>query len=227
MRIICTGIVALGLMAGSAPGAVIIFQTPSGASTGGQGVDAKATFTTSTNQVSVLLENLQADPRSVVQALSGVQFTISTGQSSGTLSSSSGTERTITGTGAYSDGGSASTGWSLSTVGSSLLLNLLGTPEAPQHTIIGPPNGSNQYANANNSITNGTHSPFLAQSATFTLNVSGVASVSSINNVIFQFNTGAGNTVTGNIVPEPASISLLFGGLLLPLLRRRRASQGR
>src|SRR5690242_8418620 len=107
--------------------AVIGFDTPTGATTGGMPVSARATFTTSANQVTVLLENLQANPTSIVQCLSGLQFTISSGQSAGSLSSSSGIERNINTDGTYADAGSAPTGWDLSTAGSDLKLNLLGT----------------------------------------------------------------------------------------------------
>jgi hypothetical protein len=211
-----------GLLSPSAFAAVISLVTPVGADTG-QPVSAKATFTTSAGQIIVLLENLQADPRSAVQCLSGLTFTVSTGQNSGTLASSSGTERTIAGDGSYSDGGSAPIGWALSTSGSSLKLDLLSTGISPTHTIIGPPNGSNAYGNANNSITGGTHSPFIAQSGTFTINVPGVTATSTITAATFQFNTSPGSTIVG--IPEPAS-ALLVGLLGAGASARRQRRSG-
>src|SRR5262245_43681654 len=101
----------------AANAAIIGFNTPTGATAGGQPVNASVTFTTSANQVGIVLTNLQANPTSVVQCLSGLQFTVSSGQSSGSLSSSSGTERNIASDGTYADAGTASTGWALSTVG--------------------------------------------------------------------------------------------------------------
>jgi hypothetical protein len=201
------------LFSSSTFAAVISLATPVGADTG-QPVSAKATFTTSAGQIIVLLENLQADPKSAVQCLSGITFTVSTGQNSGTLASSSGTERTIAGDGTYTDGGSAAIGWALSTVGSSLKLDLLSTGTAPTHTIIGPPDGSNQYGNANSSL-KGTHNPFIAQSGTFTINVPGVTAASTISTATFQFNTSPGSNIVG--VPEPASamlMSLLAAGAI-------------
>lgn len=204
----------------SAGAALIVYETPAGALQGSLPVSARATFTTSANQVHIVLENLQADPKSVVQCLSGLEFTLDSGQTSGSLQSSLGQELSIAGTlpTDVSLSGMSSTGWSLATVGSSLKLNLLGTPTAPDHTIIGPPAGSGAYANANNSITGGTHSPFLSLSATFTLDVPGVTSTSRINSAIFQFNTSPGSETTG--VPEPASPLLVGAMLILTMMRR-------
>src|SRR5437762_3011995 len=85
----------IGLTSTSLHAALITLITPAGSNTGGQPVSAKATFTTAANQVTILLENLQANPSSVVQNLSGLQFSFSTGQNTGTLASSSGVERNI------------------------------------------------------------------------------------------------------------------------------------
>src|SRR4051794_1110157 len=205
--------------------ALITVTTLIGATTGGQPVSAKATFTTSANQVTVLLENFTANPTSVVQNLSGFQFALSSGQNTGTLGSSSGIERNIAGDGSFADGGAAPTGWSLGTSGTSLKLNLLGTPIAPDHTIIGPPDGSNLYSNANGSIVNGTHSPFLGLSASFTLNVPGVTAQSTVTSAIFQFNTSAGNNVGGtttNQFPEPTALALTGLTACGALIRRKR-----
>ena len=200
--------------------AIIGFNTPSGATTGGQPISAQATFTTSANQVTIVLSNLQANPTSVVQNLSGLQFKISSGQNSGSIASSAGVERNIAADGAFADAGSAPTGWSLSAVGSDLKLNLLGTATAPDHTIIGPPDGSNLYSAGNGSIVNGAHSPFLGLSASFTLNVPGVTAQSTITSATFQFNTSGGNTVPG--VPEPASLGVLALSALATARRRPR-----
>jgi hypothetical protein len=217
-------ILVTGSLAANA--AIIGFDTPTGASTGGQPVAARATFTTSVNQVTILLENLQANPASIVQCLSGLRFTIGSGENSGSLSSSSGIERNIANDGTYADAGAAATGWSLSTAGSDLKLNLLGTPTSPDHTIIGPPDGSNRYSAGNGSIVNGTHSPFMGLSATFTLSVPGVTAQSTISSVTFQFNTGGNNNVSGNSrVPEPAT-ALSLAGLVVfgAMLRRGRST---
>jgi len=89
------------------------FMTPSGASTGGQPVDASATFTTGAGTVSISLNNLFANPTSVVQNLSDLSFTLSNGATSGTLASSSGAEVTVNGDGTVSPGSTVPTGWVL------------------------------------------------------------------------------------------------------------------
>jgi hypothetical protein len=202
--------------------ALISYTTAPGANFAGQPVSAKATFTTSANQIVVLLENLQADPTAAVQCLSGLKFQVSTGESIGTLSSSSGTERTINdnSVGGYTVGALVSTGWGLSTSGSDLWLDRLSQPNASKYTIIGPPNGSNAYANGNPSINGGSHNPHLGLNATFTLIVPGVTGASSISAVTFQFNTAYGSEQTGD-APEPGSA--VIAGLMLAALSSRRA----
>jgi hypothetical protein len=215
----------IALTAASAPGALISFITPGNATGGGQPVSAEATFTTSANQVTILLENLQANPTSVVQCLSGLQFRLSTFQNAGTLGTSSGVERNIAGDGSFTDIGAAAVGWSLATAGPDLKLNLLNTPTAPDHTIIGPPDGSNLYSNANGSIVNGTHSPFIGLSASFTLNVPGVTAQSTVSSAIFQFNTSAGTTVPGITItqfPEPGTLALAGLAACGAMIRRKR-----
>jgi hypothetical protein len=221
LTLVAAGGLLITLAPGSADAALLVASTAPGSSTGGQPVSARATITTGTNQVTVFLENLQSDPKSVTQCLSGLQFHIDSGQTTGTLASSSGKERTVGSNGEFTIGNNVATGWSLSSVGSDLKLDLLGTPAAPDHTIIGPPNASNMYAAANPSIANGIHSPFLGLNATFTLNVPNVTPASTVSDVVFQFNTGGGNTVPATTVPEPATCAT-FGAITLVTLGARR-----
>src|SRR5579885_2241673 len=85
----------------SASANTVTFDTASGSTAGGQPVDGEAVFNTGNGTLSITLRNLQADPTSVVQAISGLFFTLSSGQTAGTLTSSSGTELTITGGGTF------------------------------------------------------------------------------------------------------------------------------
>ncbi|MFA6133675.1 MAG: PEP-CTERM sorting domain-containing protein [Phycisphaerae bacterium] len=211
-----------------APAGMIQYATPTGATSSDLPVSATASFTTGTDMLTVVLSNLSADPRSVGQNLSGLSFALSTGQSAGVLLSSSATERTVFSGGSYSDtSGDVSTGWELKTAGSLLQLTLLGTPEAPDHTILGPADPiSGYYDNANSSIAknNGPHNPFINQSATFVLSIPGLTDSSSVTGVVFSFNTAAGYDVIG--VPEPATMALLATAGAVFVSRRGRVRRG-
>ncbi|MGH7175799.1 MAG: PEP-CTERM sorting domain-containing protein, partial [Tepidisphaeraceae bacterium] len=209
------------LVTARANAAIVTLVTPVGSVTGGQPVSAKATFSTSAGHVHVVLENLFPNPKSVTQCLTGLEFHIDTGESSGSLASSLGTERSIeSNDNPFVEGGGISTGWALATASADLKLKLLGTKTAPTHTIIGPPDGSGLYSAANPSITGGSHLPFLGVMATFEIDVPGVTAASGISSAVFQFNTSAGFTVTGQqLVPEPATLWLLG---IAALARRRR-----
>jgi hypothetical protein len=179
---------------------------------GGLPVSSKAEFTMAIDVISITLTNTLDNPKSVSQNLSdlGFYFTIPGAVPTGTLISSSGVERTVASNGTYTDGSGVSTGWALSAVTGGLYLNVLGTPVGPEHTIIGDPNGSNVYSNANNSITgNGPHNPFLAGPVTFTILAPGVTESTTISSVWFSYGTTASTSV-----PEPTTLLLLGLGLV-------------
>jgi hypothetical protein len=205
---------------------MVSFETPGGALMDGHPIDAKVTFTTGTDSINVLLENFQADPTSVIQNLSGVFFFMSGGETAGAVTSSSSIPRMIAKDETYSDDAAVDTGWELGTLGDALHLHVLGTDAGPGHTLIGPPNASDKYANANGSIAgNKPHNPFLAESATFVLDVPGVTEDSIVLAVIFEYGTSGDTTDTVGeppLIPEPATLSLLALGGLLMLNRRRR-----
>ena len=212
-------------LAGPASADIITFTTPAGAKSGGQPVSAQATFTPGDNLLTIVLTNLQLDPKSVGQNLSGLGFTVGFGLTGGSLTSSLATARDIGANGTFTDSGQASTGWAMSTSGRQDWLNVLGTDAGPAYTLIGPPDfQTGLYDNANASIAgNGPHNPFLAGDATFVLSIPGMTPQADISGVNFAFGTTPGATVAALIspVPEPATISLLgLGGLTL-LVRRR------
>jgi len=205
---------------------IITVSTPSGAVEPGTGlpVDASATFTTGTGTVTVTLNNLLANPTSVAQLISDISFGLTSGQTSGTLASSVGTDRTVNGNGSFLDGSTGTrTGWQIDT---GLHLTALGGGQ-PTELIIGPPDGSGNYSAANGSIAgNGPHNPFTGLSATFVINVPGVNVDSSVNDIVFSFGTTAGDNVPVNPprgVPDGGTTVLLLGAALsgLGLIRRK------
>lgn len=191
--------------------------TPSCGSCNPLPVSVAATFVTLTGEVQISLVNNTVNPTSVIQNLSDLVFVLSTGQTSGTLSPSSGSSgiaRTVASNGTFTDGGTVAAGWVPSSTGTGLKLDDLAAGGAgPQHTLIGLPNGSNVYSNANGSIAgNGPHNPFLFGPVTFDLLVPGVTADSSISSVTFSFGTDSTDLglAPGAPVPEPTTL-LLFG----------------
>jgi len=220
------GVMALAI-ASLAGATTITYSTPTGSTQGGLPVSATATFTTGTNSLEITLTNLETNPTGVIQNLSDLAFVLSTGQTSGTLTSSSGLERTVAANGTFTDGSTVATGWQLETSGAGLRLHVLGTPTAPSHTIIGGPDGSNVYSNGNGSIVgNGPHNPFLAGTVTFDLTILGVTADSFVTSATFSFGTTEGNNVPGEVctdciprVPEPDSATLfVISGVLVAIL---------
>jgi len=220
---ICKGSVcalALGVLlclSGRAPAASIFLSTAPGAQDSAhETVVATALIVTSADTVNVTLQNLTANPKSVGQNISDFSFNLTGGDTSlASITSSSGRERTVASDGTFTDGSAVATAWSLDSAPAGFIhLDVLGTPEAPKHTILGTPDGSNVYSNANDSIakTGGPHNPFLAGPVTFTLSVPGVTTGTSVNltNAFFSFGTTAGDNVAA--VPTPKAAA---GGLVL------------
>jgi hypothetical protein len=218
----------IGLMMGaSVPAAhasTVTFVTPIGASTSGP-VNASATFVTGAGTLSVTLTDLQANPTDVAQTLSDLVFTLSTGQTTGTLTSSSGTTIFVSGAGTTTPGTTGSTGWGLNNnVSGGLQLDALGFI-GPAGLIIGPPDAGGLYSNANGSIAgNPAHNPFLDQTATFLISVAGLTAADTVTSAAFSFGTTAGVEIAGvSPVPLPGALPLFASGLVgLVLLGRRR-----
>ena len=227
--VVLGALVASLMVCARADATFTLFNTPAGSTVADGAVNASVSFTTSTNEVQITLQNLGTDPRSVGQNLSALVFTLDSGQHAGSIISSSGLERAVSGGGTYSDGSNVAAGWVLSGVGGSLQLDVLtGSGHAgPAHTVIGAPDGSNEYGNANASIAgNGPHNAFLAGPVTFDLSVPGVTSASKVSTVRFQFGTTDGSNqiavTQSSDVPEPTAAGLVVVGAAISLFRRRR-----
>jgi hypothetical protein len=231
-------VMCIALLCGPAAFASSSTYTAAGTSSGGETQNASATFVTGAGTVGITLKNLISNPTGVGQNISDLFFTLSNGVTSGSLTSSSGTELTVNGNGTYSVGSTVSTGWILTFSGSSLLLEGLGNgTQGPKHTIIGTSsNGTysgGTYSNANGSIAgNVPHNPFLESGVTFSLAVSGVSAATTVTGATFSFGTTAGDTLAGtpSPVPESSTWTLLLVGVTatfgLVLLLRRRSERG-
>jgi hypothetical protein len=197
-------------------------------------VDAQAIFVTSANTLTITLNDLLANPKTVAQLLSDLSFTVDSSSclTGTTLTSSSGQEVKVAGDGVPTLGSTVAAGWVPTLGGTSGLLDVLKGPghAGPAHLIIGSPDGSGNYSNANSSIAgNGPHNPFLNQSATFTITGAGITADTVVTSATFSFGTTSGNNVPGVVVPEPSSLVVSVGSLgvfaLIALWRAKRNRQ--
>jgi len=214
-------------------------------STGAGGADPTSGF-------DIKVVNYQADPESIKQVLSSLQFNLKNNVSLQGLSltGASGTIRTLNSDGTYSDKAATGLGtdytkqidWGMVSNASSIQLCAggypAGCPSLKPQGIIGPAGSGNTY-HGSPSLVVGTHTPELygtdAAPVTFHLYSSSVTASTTISNVFssatFTFGTNAGNTVNVNIpppsggggdVPEPASVALLGSGIVALAGRLRR-----
>ena len=144
-------LVGLTLSQGWARADSFVFLTPNGSTDSkGDPVDAKAVFTTSNGSLHVELTNLLVNQKDVGQNISDISWHVASGLSSGSVTSSSGLERTVAKGGTFKDGKVVSTGWKLTPGSTWELTGLDGAADTPAHTILGSPSGS-KYSNANGS----------------------------------------------------------------------------
>ena len=91
----------------------VTYVTPTGSSTGGGPVNARAVLTVNpAGTLTVVLTNLQANPTDVAQLISDFSFT-TTGAPTGTLTSSLGQQINVLAGGTTTLGPTASTGWGI------------------------------------------------------------------------------------------------------------------
>jgi hypothetical protein len=242
----------------AAPGAwgyPIIFAT--GPTTGGLDVNAEASFTfnVTSQTITVQLLNLQINPQSVSQLISGVEFDLTNlgaGTLSATINTATANSFDIGGNGAPTVDQQSST-WVVQKIGAGTLalceICRLGGGGGPSELVIGGPDpatGSAQvYTNAGGSIAgNGPHQPFLLGSGatysagplnglvstpTWVLSVPLLTTSSSVGQARFYFGTTFSRDLAPDSVgvasPEPGPIVLMLSGLLL--ITRRRWSRRR
>jgi hypothetical protein len=197
------------------------FLTPAGSTAGGKPVSAQADFTTTLGNIEITLTNLQANPVSIIQAISDLFFKADGLTTVGAGSfNAAGDYINISRTKVVTPGGSDLFNWQLTNTGGTYHLNkLCGPCGGPAGLVIGP----GPYTDANGSIAgNRPHNPFADQTVTFNLALAGVTADTVISNVVFSFGTETGTNVA---VPIPAAVWLFGSGLLglIAIVRRRQA----
>jgi len=190
--------------------------------------NAEADFTVGNGTVTLVLKNLQQDPISAGQLISGLSFSISSLTGSAVLSSSSGNVANIAADGTYTAPGSATSPlprWHVSgTSGTTVSMTALGGGQ-PSDLIIGADskggfNGAGVYDKQNASI--GNFEPSILGSATFIFALTGVTVDSQITHVMFSYGTGPDTTSQGSKVPDSGLTVAMLGAGLIGLIGIRR-----
>jgi hypothetical protein len=197
--------------------AAFTFATaPHATESSGLAVNTKAIVWTGANEITVELDDLQANPLSDAQSLSGFFFTLPdtpTGVPDTTTPAGIANLIQIASGGfVTTDTSSALQSWKLTISGRQIHIDSL--PGSPRQTIIGP----GPYTAANPSVTVGVHNPYIDRIATFTFSADGLTADTVVSNGTFAFGTAEGNNVPGvsepvAMAPEPSSALLMLGGL--------------
>ena len=199
-------------------------------------VDASGTLTAGNGFVTVVLNNLEEDPKSAAQLISGVGFDVAGATGSGSLTTANHANTMIdisgSGTGSYTILGSSSLpSWkateTTTKTGASIYLTTLGGGN-PASLIIGPPDTANLYDVANDSIRgndNGKNpstgdNPSIKETASFTITIPGVTSSSTISDAVIYFGTDGSKLDTTNTpcVPDGGSTLAFLGFAMLGLV---------
>jgi hypothetical protein len=221
--------IAASIAFGSAGHAATFPFTFTGNTTAGDAVDVSASVTPGTNSLTVVVTNLTVNPKTVAQNISDFTVFVAGTPITGVGATSTPTANyvLVDGSGnASAASAPANTAWSVTSTPNSVHVNDLGTPCGPACTILGAPGPGGVYTNANGSIAaNGPHNPFINQTATFILSVTGITAATQIINFQWSFGTAPGNVSTNQVPLPPAA--LLFGTALVGLgvLGRRRRQE--
>ena len=208
----------------------------------GQPINVSAAITPQSGFVSVKLSNLEINPISDGQNLSGFFFTLEGTYGNLSLASATGELITISKSGQITDVGVASLpAWTVAATAlngvTNIQLTMLGTAHATE-TIIGPATQSGNYTAANGSIAGSVHNPFVLGDATFVIAGSGLTPSAIVEAASFGFGTSPGDVIAGQFAvfgsgaaglqtPEPATEALVFAGIGLLLILQNRCRGGR
>jgi hypothetical protein len=186
-------------------------------------VGGEAVFTTGTNQITLTLTNTLADLQSLAQTLSDISFSVTGGGAVTTSSVTTNANLIGLSDGSTPTHSSGTTNpWSLTGSNGSYLFTGLNGGDQTRTLIVGDITNESTYCSPKcpDGLGNQNFNPFIDETATFTLGISGVTAASTISNVVFSFGTQP-ETLVG--VPIPAAVWLFGSGLigLIGIARRR------
>lgn len=221
-------LVAMGGLVPSIHASEVTFTVKGSGSDGS--LAAEATFTISNGEIEVTITNT-LNPATIIsigQAVSDLSFKVSNSPGKDTGNTATGQQVNVSKKGgSVTDVPGTPGRWVSSSKGgfsiSGDTINLEAIGHGQPTELILPSDGGGGYPDSNSSID--VHSPNTDGPATFTLDLSGVTSSTTISDVQFSFGTGPDKYLPGTVTPEPASM-LLFGTGLLSigfLMRKRLA----
>jgi hypothetical protein len=220
-----------GLLAANSSDAITLFYTAPGSFDSSGSVNAGAAFLPANGFLTVELTDLQPDPGSVGQLLSGISFDIAGASGSGSLSSRNlGFTSTISPGGAYSPGSLSNLPkWKATESGEQIYISALTGGGSPKDFIIGPDSEGGfthrgKYGQAGSSIIG---QPLVLGGAVFIIFLNGITSASQVSNVTFQFGASPSlvpaETPVISAVPEPSTTALfLISGIISIILSQLR-----
>jgi hypothetical protein len=216
---------------------------------------AMFTFDTTAHTMEIQLLNLEQNAGGVIQLISGIEFTLSnySGVVAGSVPAATDFSLVTIGGGGVPTVSSGVAGWAFQSLTSNTMTLCaicnpavtVNTPDAgPSKLILGGPDPAtglaDTYTNANGSMTNSGHNPFILGSGdtysagsklgatakstpTWVLTVPNITAATTVTSVTFHFNTTYSTTTdyeteTFGYTPEPESTFLMITGLGLILV---------
>ena len=184
--------------------------------------------------IAISIVNLQPNPVSVGQLVSGISFTLSHfagAASNAAITGERATRIEIDRMGRVVEiGPTLDTDWKILPAGADTLdlCTICKSTGDPDELVIGAPAAGGRYTAANGSIAgNGPHNPFL-MGPIWTVHLSGIQPATLVATTIFRFGTTYGDLTAAGYesIPEPGTVGMIVAGAGALWIARRRRTKG-